>query len=61
VLKRAGLEGRDTVFLFADTQIVQESMLEDVNNLLNAGEVRTGWDGWDGWDGGDCDGSTLLL
>jgi hypothetical protein len=41
VLKRAGLEGRDTVFLFTDTQIIQESMLEDINNLLNAGEVRS--------------------
>lgn len=27
------------VFLFTDTQIVQERFLEDVNNLLNAGEV----------------------
>lgn len=39
VLKRTGLEGRDTVFLFSDTQIVQEGFLEDINALLNAGEV----------------------
>jgi dynein heavy chain len=26
-------------FLFADTQILQEGFLEDVNNLLNSGEV----------------------
>lgn len=28
-----------TVFLLSDTQIVKESFLEDVNNILNAGEV----------------------
>jgi hypothetical protein len=39
VLKKAGLEGRDTVFLFSDTQIVQEGFLEDLNNILNAGEA----------------------
>ncbi len=31
------MEGKDTVFLFTDTQIVQESFLEDINNILNAG------------------------
>lgn len=40
VLKRAGVEGRDVVFLLADSQIVQEGFLEDVNNILNAGEHR---------------------
>ncbi|WIA11828.1 hypothetical protein OEZ85_011917 [Tetradesmus obliquus] len=39
VLKKAGLEGRDTVFLFSDTQIMQEGFLEDLNNILNAGDV----------------------
>ncbi|MEW5298367.1 MAG: hypothetical protein WDW36_001499 [Sanguina aurantia] len=39
VLKKAGVEGRDTVFVFSDTQIVRESFLEDINNILNAGEV----------------------
>jgi hypothetical protein len=41
VLKKAGLEGRDTVFLFSDTQIVQEGFLEDLNNILNAGKMHT--------------------
>ncbi|XP_039271711.2 dynein axonemal heavy chain 6-like [Styela clava] len=35
----AGVEGKDTVFLFTDTQIVQEEFLEDINNILNSGEV----------------------
>ena len=35
----AGCENRPTIFLFSDTQIIKESMLEDVNNILNAGEV----------------------
>ena len=39
VLKKAGVEGKDVVFLFTDTQIVWEGMLEDINNILNSGEV----------------------
>ena len=35
----AGEEGKPLVFLFADTQIVKESFLEDINNILNSGEV----------------------
>lgn len=30
---------RATVFLFDDTQLVNESFLEDVNGILNTGEV----------------------
>jgi dynein heavy chain len=30
---------KPVVFLFSDTQIVKESFLEDINNMLNAGEV----------------------
>ncbi|XP_070836417.1 dynein axonemal heavy chain 6 [Chaetodon trifascialis] len=35
----AGVEGKDMVFLFTDTQIVVEEFLEDINNMLNSGEV----------------------
>ena len=41
VLMTAGCEGKDVVFLFADTQIVQENFLEDINNILNSGRCRT--------------------
>uniref|UniRef100_A0A7S3ZAX1 AAA+ ATPase domain-containing protein n=1 Tax=Lotharella globosa TaxID=91324 RepID=A0A7S3ZAX1_9EUKA len=33
------LKNIPTVFLYSDTQILEESMLEDVNNILNSGEV----------------------
>ncbi|XP_050398729.1 dynein axonemal heavy chain 6 [Patella vulgata] len=35
----AGAENKNTVFLFTDTQIVVEEFLEDINNILNSGEV----------------------
>ncbi|CAG9332270.1 unnamed protein product [Blepharisma stoltei] len=36
---KTGLENHPTVFLFSDTQISNEGFLEDINNLLNNGEV----------------------
>jgi dynein heavy chain len=39
LLRSAGLENQQLVFLFSDTQIVKESFLEDINNLLNSGEI----------------------
>jgi dynein heavy chain len=35
----AGVDGKNTVFLLSDTQIKTESFLEDINNILNSGEV----------------------
>lgn len=35
----AGGLNQNTVFLFTDTQIIQEEFLEDINNILNSGEV----------------------
>ena len=34
-----GSENRDVVFLFGDAQIKDEAFIEDINNLLNAGEI----------------------
>ncbi|EAY19693.1 Dynein heavy chain family protein [Trichomonas vaginalis G3] len=39
VMKSAGYEEKPTVFLVSDAQIVKESFLEDLNNLLNSGDV----------------------
>ncbi|KAI9203256.1 dynein heavy chain and region D6 of dynein motor-domain-containing protein [Polychytrium aggregatum] len=39
VYRLAGVDGKNTVFLLSDTQIKQESFLEDINNILNSGEV----------------------
>ena len=37
--KRTGLRVQPTVFLVSDTQFVHESMLEDINSILNSGDV----------------------
>ena len=39
IMRKAAETDQHAVFLFADTQIKQESFLEDINNFLNAGEV----------------------
>ena len=39
ILINAGAKNLPTVFLFSDTQIVVETFLEDLNNILNSGEV----------------------
>ena len=33
------MENKPTIFLFNDTQVVDESFLEDINNILSSGEV----------------------
>ena len=37
--QQAGVQNKPTVFLFDDTQIVYETFLEDINNILTSGEV----------------------
>ena len=39
VLMSAGIENKPITFLFVDTQIINEQMLEDVNSILNSGDV----------------------
>ena len=39
VLRMAGEEAKHTVFMFSDTQIKREDFVEDINNILNTGEV----------------------
>ena len=39
VLMQAGVENKQTSFIFVDTQIINEQMLEDINNILNGGDV----------------------
>merc|ERR1711871_1100583 len=36
---KAGVKGERVAFLFTDTQVVSDDFLEDVNNMLNTGEV----------------------
>lgn len=34
-----GIELKEFVFMYSDTQILKESMVEDICNILNNGEV----------------------
>jgi dynein heavy chain, axonemal len=38
-MMKSGIDGKDTVFLFTDSQIIDEAFLEDLNNILNTGEI----------------------
>ena len=38
-MKLGGIEQKETVFMYSDTQILKESMVEDISNILNNGEV----------------------
>lgn len=37
--RTTGISNESVVFLFSDTQIQQEGFLEDINNILNSGEL----------------------
>ena len=38
-MMKSGVEGKQTVFLFTDNQIKEESFVEDINMILNTGDV----------------------
>ena len=48
--EQAGPNNENTVFLFTDNQIVVEEFLEDVNNILNSGEVPNLFDKQDEYE-----------
>ena len=39
LFRQAGSQNKQTIFLFDDAQIVVETFLEDINNILTSGEV----------------------
>lgn len=39
LLLKAGIEGKPTVFLFADTQVADETFVEDISTVLNTADV----------------------
>lgn len=39
VLMKAGGDGKPTVFLLTDTQVKDESFIEDINTILNTGDL----------------------
>jgi len=38
-LLQSGAQRQPTTFLIVDTQIIDEKQLEDINNILNTGDV----------------------
>ncbi|GCB71663.1 hypothetical protein scyTo_0001655 [Scyliorhinus torazame] len=39
IMTKTGVDGKQTVFMFSDSQIKDESFVEDINMLLNTGDV----------------------
>jgi dynein heavy chain len=40
MLYPAGVEGKSVVFLFTDTNVIHESFLEEINSIINTGEIH---------------------
>jgi dynein heavy chain len=43
IMKISSIDGKNVCFIFTDNQILYESFLEDINNILNSGEVPNLW------------------
>lgn len=43
LMKKAGIELIGTAFVMTDTQIIDEAFIENLNNLLNTGEIPNLW------------------
>lgn len=43
-LLNSGCDGRKNVLILNDTQITHDQFLEDINNLLNTGEISNLYD-----------------
>ena len=39
MMSTAGVYGKPVCFLFPDNHVIEENFLEDLNNLLNTGEI----------------------
>lgn len=39
MMMKAGVDEKPTVFMFSDTHIIDETFVEDINNILNNGEI----------------------
>ena len=39
ILLDSGAHGKETVFMLSDTQVKDEAFVEDINNILNSGEI----------------------
>jgi len=39
LMKQTGVKNKKKTFLVTDTTIIEETFLEDINNLLNSGEI----------------------
>lgn len=44
LLKKTGLENTKVVFLLNDSQIIDDNFLEDINTLLNSGDISSLFD-----------------
>ena len=49
-LKAAGIKNERVIFMLVDTQIIDEQMLEDTNNVLNSGDVPNIYKQQDDWE-----------